>query len=121
MSLFESIISVVVVGIMVTILSFIPTGIMQNEHEAEQLLTFSKAMDAFSYEAEQVDWATVTDIDLKISEMLTEIKTEMNEEIGSRFTMEGEIVEIETKKFVKVSVSTNKIEQEYFYGFKEFE
>lgn len=121
MSLLESMISIIVIGLIVTIFSFVPTGIMNNKHEASQIVSLSKVIEEVSYEVEEEDWTTVSDIQMRLDAMMVTVKSKIEEQADSRFELKGEVIEIDSKKFIKVTVSHGNAEQEYFYGFSEIE
>lgn len=121
MTLLESAISIIVIGIMITIFSFIPSGIMQNQQEAKDVALFSRVADEVTMEVESVDWSTVQDVDSRITSMLENVESRIETEGNRPFEITGEVMDVEGQKLIKVSLIQGNLEQDYFYGFNEVE
>lgn len=119
MSLIDTIIGVIIVGIIATYFYFVPTTTMQNTNDATKVINYTNLLEKTSHKIEKVEWDnyhTNKEKENKALEIINIVKKEEEKRLGERYEAKGEIVDINGQKFIKIWIRDKKIYQEYFYG-----
>lgn len=119
MNMIDTLIAIVVIGIITTFFSYVPTSTIENMTDANKVINYTDLLDDVSYKIEKTKWeeySTDEAKENKANELILQAKTEEKEYLGDKYKAKGEVVEIDGKKFVKVWIQDKKIYQEYFFG-----
>lgn len=119
MNMMDTIIGIVIIGIITTFFSFVPVTTMENMNDANKVINYTDLLDEISYRIEQINWdnySTDGDRELKVLELINQSKQKEKNYLGENYEVKGEVVKINEKKFIKVWIRDKKIYQEYFFG-----
>lgn len=116
MNLLDAILSIIIIGIIVSVYAFLPQRTFENSFDSNRIIEYSKMISEVEYELKKIPPEDLVVYEDTMDSVLITIKTKYENLNNSRFELDGEVVIINGENFAKVKVKDRNINQEYFFG-----
>lgn len=116
MNLLDAILSIIIIGIIVSTYAFLPQRTFENSYDSSRIIEYSKMISEVEYELKKISSDDLITYQDTMNTTLVAIKSKYENLNNSRFELDGEVITLNGKNFAKVKVQDRKINQEYFFG-----
>ncbi len=119
MNMADTLIGILVIGIIVAFFSHVPMSTLENTADATRIVNYADVVDDIEYEIKKTKWEDYpsnSEKEIKVNEFIEQVKAQNKEYAGERYEVKGDVVVINEKEFIKIWFKDKKIYQEYFFG-----